>query len=144
LLALGSLCGADRSEDNIILNERAEECLKHLIYTTAANSSKLTPSVSTFSFTNNILFLLLFSSDNILERNSFQPNLAKILSNCDGSYFFFFFCCLVLSFGSSNISHKNYVESKENKTANLLLIFQGLLLSILKQEPEVRFAVSLP
>ncbi|XP_078153082.1 ARM repeat superfamily protein [Carex rostrata] len=44
LLALGSICGADRSEDNIILNERAEGCLKHLIYTTAANSSKLTPS----------------------------------------------------------------------------------------------------
>ncbi|KAF3339739.1 Proteasome non-ATPase 26S subunit [Carex littledalei] len=44
LLALGSICGADRSEDNIILNERAEGCLKHLIYTTAANSFKLTPS----------------------------------------------------------------------------------------------------
>ncbi|KAJ1689875.1 hypothetical protein LUZ63_014030 [Rhynchospora breviuscula] len=44
LLALGSICGADRSEDKIILSEKAEGCLKHLIYTTAANSSKLTPS----------------------------------------------------------------------------------------------------
>ncbi|KAJ3695705.1 hypothetical protein LUZ60_001082 [Juncus effusus] len=44
LLALGSICGADRSEENILLNETAEECLKSLIYNTASNSSKFTPS----------------------------------------------------------------------------------------------------
>jgi hypothetical protein len=40
---------------------------------------------------------------------------------------FSFLCCLVLTFGASNISHKNYMESKKDKTAILLLILQFLL-----------------
>ncbi|KAK1286481.1 hypothetical protein QJS10_CPB20g01790 [Acorus calamus] len=44
LLAVGSICGADRSYDSIMVKDDAEECLRRLIYATAANSSKLTPS----------------------------------------------------------------------------------------------------
>nr|CAD1834447.1 unnamed protein product [Ananas comosus var. bracteatus] len=44
LHALGSISGVDRPEDKILLGEKAEERLKRLIYTTAANSPKLTPS----------------------------------------------------------------------------------------------------
>ncbi|XP_020105278.1 uncharacterized protein LOC109721880 isoform X3 [Ananas comosus] len=44
LLALGSICGADRLEDKIMLNNRAEEQLRSLVYAVAADSPKLTPS----------------------------------------------------------------------------------------------------
>ncbi|PAN18209.1 hypothetical protein PAHAL_3G186100 [Panicum hallii] len=44
LHAFGSICGADRQEDQMKLDGQAEEYLKRLVYTTAANSSKLTPS----------------------------------------------------------------------------------------------------
>ncbi|CAN6345907.1 unnamed protein product [Urochloa humidicola] len=44
LHAFGSICGVDRQEDQMKLDGKAEEHLKRLVYTTAANSSKLTPS----------------------------------------------------------------------------------------------------
>ncbi|KAK8457276.1 hypothetical protein SEVIR_3G153700v4 [Setaria viridis] len=44
LHAFGSICGVDRQEDQMKLDGQAEEYLKRLVYTTAANSSKLTPS----------------------------------------------------------------------------------------------------
>ncbi|KAJ1264023.1 hypothetical protein BS78_09G231000 [Paspalum vaginatum] len=44
LHAFGSICGADRQEDQMKLDGQAEDCLKRLVYTTAANSPKLTPS----------------------------------------------------------------------------------------------------
>ncbi|OEL17147.1 hypothetical protein BAE44_0021835 [Dichanthelium oligosanthes] len=44
LHAFGSICGVDRQEDQMKLDGQAEECLKRLVYNTAANSSKLTPS----------------------------------------------------------------------------------------------------
>ncbi|CAN6354414.1 unnamed protein product [Urochloa humidicola] len=44
LHAFGSICGVDRQEDQMKLDGQAEEHLKRLVYTTAANSSKLTPS----------------------------------------------------------------------------------------------------
>ncbi|PKA45728.1 hypothetical protein AXF42_Ash011069 [Apostasia shenzhenica] len=44
LLAFGSISGANRAEERRILNDNAEGCLKHLVYETAANSSKLMPS----------------------------------------------------------------------------------------------------
>jgi len=50
LHAFGSICGVDRQEDQMKLDGQAEEYLKRLVYTTAANSSKLTPSVSSNSF----------------------------------------------------------------------------------------------
>nr|CAB3464495.1 unnamed protein product [Digitaria exilis] len=43
LHAFGSICGVDRQEQ-MKLDVQAEEHLKRLVYTTAANSSKLTPS----------------------------------------------------------------------------------------------------
>ncbi|WVZ56439.1 hypothetical protein U9M48_006970 [Paspalum notatum var. saurae] len=44
LHAFGSICGADRQEDQVKLDGQAEDCLKLLVYTTAANSPKFTPS----------------------------------------------------------------------------------------------------
>uniref|UniRef100_A0A0E0L5K5 Condensin complex subunit 1 C-terminal domain-containing protein n=1 Tax=Oryza punctata TaxID=4537 RepID=A0A0E0L5K5_ORYPU len=44
LHAFGSICGVDRREDQIKLDNQAEERLKRLVYTTARNSPKLTPS----------------------------------------------------------------------------------------------------
>ncbi|TVU00546.1 hypothetical protein EJB05_54009, partial [Eragrostis curvula] len=44
LHAFGSICGVDRQEDQMKLDGQAEECLKRLVYTTAANSPKLRPS----------------------------------------------------------------------------------------------------
>ncbi|KAM0938540.1 putative armadillo-like helical, 26S proteasome non-ATPase regulatory subunit 5 [Dioscorea sansibarensis] len=44
LHALGSICGVDRSADSVLLNDNAEECLKRMIYATAAETPKLTPS----------------------------------------------------------------------------------------------------
>ncbi|KAL6848648.1 hypothetical protein ACP4OV_021231 [Aristida adscensionis] len=44
LHAFGSICGVDRQEDQMKLDGEAEECLKRLVYSTAANSRKLTPS----------------------------------------------------------------------------------------------------
>lgn len=48
LHALASICGVDRSEDKMLLDSKAEENLRRLIYTAAANTSKLNPSVSSF------------------------------------------------------------------------------------------------
>lgn len=59
LHALGSISGVDRPEAKILLGEKAEECLKRLIYTTAANSPKLTPSVS---FSLFFYFVIYFAS----------------------------------------------------------------------------------
>lgn len=50
LHAFGSICGVDRQEDQMKLDGKAEENLKRLVYMTAANSPKLTPSVSRNSF----------------------------------------------------------------------------------------------
>ncbi|XP_068662552.1 uncharacterized protein [Aristolochia californica] len=44
LHALADISGEKRSESQKLLNSDAEECLRHLIYTAAGNSSKLTPS----------------------------------------------------------------------------------------------------
>ncbi|XP_064985270.1 uncharacterized protein LOC135583919 isoform X2 [Musa acuminata AAA Group] len=44
LHALASICGVDRSEDKMLLDSKAEENLRRLIYTAAANTSKLNPS----------------------------------------------------------------------------------------------------
>ncbi|XP_062232109.1 uncharacterized protein LOC133929388 [Phragmites australis] len=44
LHAFGSICGVDRQEDQMKLDGQAEEYLKRLVYTTAADSPKLTPS----------------------------------------------------------------------------------------------------
>ncbi|RLN30345.1 uncharacterized protein C2845_PM05G30140 [Panicum miliaceum] len=44
LHAFGSICGVDRQEDQMKLDGQAEENLKRLVYTTAADTSKLTPS----------------------------------------------------------------------------------------------------
>ncbi|KAG9458091.1 hypothetical protein H6P81_002599 [Aristolochia fimbriata] len=44
LHALADICGEKRSESQKLLTGSAEECLRHLIYTAARNSSKLTPS----------------------------------------------------------------------------------------------------
>ncbi|XP_066368820.1 uncharacterized protein [Miscanthus floridulus] len=44
LHAFGSICGMDRQEDQMKLDGEAEGNLKRLVYTTAANSPKLTPS----------------------------------------------------------------------------------------------------
>jgi 26S proteasome non-ATPase regulatory subunit 5 len=54
LHAFGSICGADRQEDQMKLDGQAEEYLKRLVYTTAANSSKLTPSVSSNTFSAHL------------------------------------------------------------------------------------------
>lgn len=44
LHAFGSICGVDRQEGQMKLDDQAEERLKRLVYTTATNSPKLTPS----------------------------------------------------------------------------------------------------
>ncbi|PWZ18628.1 hypothetical protein Zm00014a_044212 [Zea mays] len=44
LHAFGNICGVGRQEDQMKLDSEAEENLKRLVYTTAANSPKLTPS----------------------------------------------------------------------------------------------------
>ncbi|KAM3300037.1 hypothetical protein ACQJBY_041183 [Aegilops geniculata] len=45
LHAFGSICGVDRQEDQMKLDDhQAEECLKRLVYSAASNSPKLTPS----------------------------------------------------------------------------------------------------
>ncbi|CAL9749451.1 unnamed protein product [Musa acuminata subsp. burmannicoides] len=44
LHALASICGVDRPEDKMLLDSKAEENLRRLIYTAAANTSKLNPS----------------------------------------------------------------------------------------------------
>ncbi|OVA11523.1 26S proteasome non-ATPase regulatory subunit 5 [Macleaya cordata] len=44
LHALGNISGENRSEDSKLLNDVAEECLRQLIYETAGESPKLTPS----------------------------------------------------------------------------------------------------
>ncbi|KAI5020167.1 uncharacterized protein LOC123449797 [Hordeum vulgare subsp. vulgare] len=45
LHAFGSICGVDREEDQMKLDDyQAEECLKRLVYSAASNSPKLTPS----------------------------------------------------------------------------------------------------
>jgi hypothetical protein len=44
LHAFGSISGVDRQEDQIKLDNQAEERLKRFVYTTARNSPKLTPS----------------------------------------------------------------------------------------------------
>ncbi|CAM0953968.1 unnamed protein product [Alopecurus aequalis] len=45
LHAFGTICGVDRQEDQVKLDDHeAEECLKRLVYTVASNSPKLTPS----------------------------------------------------------------------------------------------------
>lgn len=46
LHALGNICGVERSADSVLLNDNAEEYLKRMIYATAAETPKLTPSVS--------------------------------------------------------------------------------------------------
>ncbi|XP_021303135.1 uncharacterized protein LOC8074574 isoform X1 [Sorghum bicolor] len=49
LHAFGSICGMDRQEDQMKLDDEAEGNLKRLVYTTAANSPKLTPSAALLS-----------------------------------------------------------------------------------------------
>jgi len=44
LHAFGSICGVDRQEGQMKLDDQAEERLKRLVYTVASNSPKLTPS----------------------------------------------------------------------------------------------------
>lgn len=44
LHAFGSICGVDRQEDQMKLDDQAEERLKRLVYVVASNSPKLTPS----------------------------------------------------------------------------------------------------
>ncbi|THU58679.1 hypothetical protein C4D60_Mb03t16940 [Musa balbisiana] len=44
LHSLASICGVDRPEDKMLLDSKAEENLRRLIYTSAANTSKLNPS----------------------------------------------------------------------------------------------------
>lgn len=44
--ALGNIFGESRSENDIVLNDNAEENLQDLIYQIASRSSKMTPSVS--------------------------------------------------------------------------------------------------
>ncbi|KAK8928324.1 hypothetical protein KSP39_PZI017630 [Platanthera zijinensis] len=44
LHTLGSIAGADRSNESVLLNKSAEECLKRMIYEAAVSSPKLTPS----------------------------------------------------------------------------------------------------
>lgn len=44
LHALGDICGANRSEDKMLLTDAAEKCLRQLFYARAASSAKLTPS----------------------------------------------------------------------------------------------------
>ncbi|XP_077226745.1 ARM repeat superfamily protein [Tasmannia lanceolata] len=44
LHALANISGENRSKDSLLLTGHAEECLRSLIYATAANCSKLTPS----------------------------------------------------------------------------------------------------
>lgn len=57
LHAFGSICGVDRQEDQMKLDGEAEGNLKRLVYTTAANSPKLTPSVSSNSFSSLSIYL---------------------------------------------------------------------------------------
>jgi len=59
LHAFGSICGMDRQEDQMKLDDEAEGNLKRLVYTTAANSPKLTPSVSSNSFSSLSIYLKL-------------------------------------------------------------------------------------
>uniref|UniRef100_A0A0C9S9R0 TSA: Wollemia nobilis Ref_Wollemi_Transcript_6939_1908 transcribed RNA sequence n=1 Tax=Wollemia nobilis TaxID=56998 RepID=A0A0C9S9R0_9CONI len=42
--ALASISGIERTQSTILLNDRAESCLRNLIYTVAGNSSKISPS----------------------------------------------------------------------------------------------------
>ncbi|KAF0926232.1 hypothetical protein E2562_022061 [Oryza meyeriana var. granulata] len=49
LHAFGSICGVDRQEDQLKLDKQAEEHLKRLVYATARNSPKLTPSAHLLS-----------------------------------------------------------------------------------------------
>lgn len=53
LHALAYIAGESRPKSNRIVDEKAEESLRCLIYDVAAQSTKLTPSVSSFS----LLFL---------------------------------------------------------------------------------------
>jgi 26S proteasome non-ATPase regulatory subunit 5 len=50
LHAFGTICGVDRQEDQMKLDDQAEEYLKRLVYTVASNSPKLTPSVRATKF----------------------------------------------------------------------------------------------
>jgi hypothetical protein len=54
LHALGSICGVDRQEDQMKMDSQAEECLKRLVYTAAANCPKLRPSVSSNTFSSSV------------------------------------------------------------------------------------------
>lgn len=57
LHAFGCICGVDRQEDQMKLDGEAEENLKRLVYTTAANSPKITPSVSSIIFSSLAIYL---------------------------------------------------------------------------------------
>lgn len=46
LHSLGNIAGETRMENTVILNNKAEESLRQLIYETLSKTSKLTPSVS--------------------------------------------------------------------------------------------------
>ncbi|RWW80791.1 hypothetical protein BHE74_00010850 [Ensete ventricosum] len=54
LHALASICGVDRPEDKMLLDNKAEENLRRLIYTAAANTSKLNPSVIGLTGSNSL------------------------------------------------------------------------------------------
>ncbi|RWW24304.1 hypothetical protein GW17_00011417 [Ensete ventricosum] len=54
LHALASICGVDRPEDKTLLDNKAEENLRRLIYTAAANTSKLNPSVIGLTGSNSL------------------------------------------------------------------------------------------
>ncbi|KAM0875951.1 hypothetical protein ACQ4PT_036475 [Festuca glaucescens] len=67
LHAFGSICGVDRQEDQMKLDDQAEERLKRLVYTTASNSPKLTPSVRAttislvLSFSPHVIIIFLYT-----------------------------------------------------------------------------------
>ncbi|RRT79944.1 hypothetical protein B296_00023277, partial [Ensete ventricosum] len=54
LHALASICGVDRPEDKMLLDNKAEENLRLLIYTAASNTSKLNPSVIGLTGSNSL------------------------------------------------------------------------------------------
>lgn len=62
--ALGNIFGETRSENDIVLNDNAEENLRDLIYQIASKSPKMMPSVSegfrVYSFDNSFLLCYVF------------------------------------------------------------------------------------
>jgi hypothetical protein len=63
LHAFGIICGVGRQEDQMKLDGQAEECLKRLVYTAAANTPKLRPSVSSNMFSSSVHLSYLLICD---------------------------------------------------------------------------------